>query len=792
MSTDPGPAEEPGVEILPPTPTQQLLDALEGAAVLVDRARAVVVDANATWRQRDRSMSIGCGLRDSVERGFGGALWEAVACAWEDSHRSSAPTALRTADGKWRLRVSAVGSERQLLQLTEARRPAQFSGTEHSLAEQVTALTAELARLHEAYDFAGVGFWRLEVETGTIWWSDETYRIHGREPGDLPPLEEAINHYAPEARTTIQRAVEAGVADLTPWDLELPFLQKDGTRIWVRTTGRAQRVGAGTVLFGAFSDISEKKVQEAEARRRDEKLASVVNGSHDGHWDWDLESNEVWYSPRYEELLGYSPGELTPSIESFADLLHPEDREMVFAAVQRHIETRVPYENEHRLLCKDGSFRWFRARGQAVWEDDGRAIRMSGATTDITIQVTTLSELEEARRSAEEASQSKSEFLANMSHEIRTPMAAILGFADLLTDPSISRQEVAPHVETIRRNGEHLLELINDILDLSKIEAGRLEVETVATSIRSEVQTVLDLMRVRANEKGLELAARFDPGIPHTIPSDPLRLRQVLTNLVGNAIKFTAEGHVRIEVDYDADRRAVAIGVEDSGIGIAEADQEHLFGAFCQADSSTTRRFGGTGLGLTISQRLAGLLGGSIHLSSKPGVGSRFTLELILSERDPQELDHPRAPLPAPRTQARGRPRAGTLEGRQVLVVDDGADNRKLLSIHLRRAGATVETLENGRLALEWMRAARASNALPDLVLMDMQMPEMDGYEATSILRREGFDLPILAVTAHAMAGDDRHCLDAGCNGYVAKPVDFAQLLKTVGEHLAQSSRHPN
>ena len=383
-----------------------------------------------------------------------------------------------------------------------------------------------------------------------------------------------------------------------------------------------------------------------------------------------------------------------------------------------------------------------------------------------------------ARDAAEQANRSKSAFLANMSHEIRTPMNAILGFTEVLRR-NIEHDETKRqrHLNTIHSSGTHLLNLINDILDLSKIEADRLEVESIPCALHRVIADVVTVMRVRADEKAISLDYQFDGPIPEAITSDPARLRQILTNLVGNAIKFTEQGGVRILTQLDEGtegRPQMVIRVVDSGIGMTPQAAARIFDPFSQADASVTRRFGGTGLGLSISRRFAEALGGGITVTSEPGVGSVFVVRIDAGPID----DVPRI-VPSRQEMESSTEDEEHLVIRlpemSVLLVDDGDENRDLMSVVLEEAGADYDTAENG---LEAVKKARLRQW--DVILMDMQMPVMDGYTATRKLREEGYDKPIIALTAHAMQGAEQECLDAGCTGFLTKPIDFDRLIVTL------------
>jgi signal transduction histidine kinase/ActR/RegA family two-component response regulator len=394
-------------------------------------------------------------------------------------------------------------------------------------------------------------------------------------------------------------------------------------------------------------------------------------------------------------------------------------------------------------------------------------------------------DLRRAKEIAEAASQAKSDFLANMSHEIRTPMTAILGFADLLVEHGQQDEMPAERrdaVDTIRRNGEYLLRLINDILDLSKIEAGKLTPERKACYPARLLAEVESLVRVRSAAKGLTLRVGFDGPMPETILSDPTRLRQILINLLGNAIKFTEVGTVELTARLisTGHEPSIEFDVTDTGLGMTGEQTERLFEPFSQADTSASRNYGGTGLGLAISKRLAQALGGDVILvASEPGHGSRFRVTLptgpLENVRMVSQIAHevrPDAAAPAGASEAE-------LDCR-VLLAEDGPDNQRLVSHFLRKAGADVTIVENGKLALETALATRTQGPPFAVILMDMQMPVMNGYDATRALRDAGYDGPIVALTAHAMSGDRDTCLAAGCDEYVTKPVNRGELIALV------------
>jgi signal transduction histidine kinase/CheY-like chemotaxis protein/HPt (histidine-containing phosphotransfer) domain-containing protein len=424
---------------------------------------------------------------------------------------------------------------------------------------------------------------------------------------------------------------------------------------------------------------------------------------------------------------------------------------------------------------------------------DERTRRLSAANTALQIEIFERSRAEtEAVRilkQAEAASRTKSEFLANMSHEIRTPMTSILGFSERLLDESLNDTDKIEAISMIRRNGDYLLQIINDILDISKIEAGKLTIERIPCSPRQIVAEVHSAMDVRASIEGLEFGVEWRGPLPERIVTDPVRLKQVLLNLVGNAIKFTPKGSVRLSVEFvpgeldDLTPPSLRFSVIDTGIGMEPETLERLFRAFSQADSSTTRRFGGTGLGLSISKHLVERLGGSISVESTAGSGSVFTFSIETGDIADvpmiavQELSFlaefagadPRRPLPH-------------MEGARILLAEDGEDNRRLISYILATAHAQVDIARDGREAVQLALAAQQSGDPYHAILMDMQMPVLDGYAATKRLREQGCWSPIIALTAHAMATDRVKCLEAGCDDFCTKPIVRATFLATVAQ----------
>lgn len=477
------------------------------------------------------------------------------------------------------------------------------------------------------------------------------------------------------------------------------------------------------------------------------------------------------------ELLGY-PHEhfIGRELWEIGVSTDAENSKRAMASLQKLGQTR--YE-DLPLEHKDGRHIPVEFVSNVYTEGDREVIQCN--IRDITARRLIEVELGIAKADAEAANRSKSEFLANMSHEIRTPMNAILGFADMMVHKDHDTTGRIECAQIIQRNALHLLELINEILDLSKIEARQMNVDRVPCDLPALLSEVVSLMRPRAVEKGLKFGVTFHGPIPHQIQSDPTRLRQILINLLGNARKFTESGEIDLHVTDEGAGGAnilLRVDVVDSGIGMSSEQLGRLFQPFVQGNDSITRKFGGTGLGLAISQRLATLLSGAITVDSEVGKGSTFTLRIDGGSSEGVEQLHGLTEATLPAGIHRGAQADIRLGGR-ILLVEDGRDNQRLLRAQLSDAGADVISAENGQVAVDL-----ATTQPFDLILMDMQMPVLDGYGATRELRRRGLAIPIIALTAYAMAEDRDRCMASGCSAYLTKPTTEETLLKTVSQHL--------
>jgi PAS domain S-box-containing protein len=495
-------------------------------------------------------------------------------------------------------------------------------------------------------------------------------------------------------------------------------------------------------------------------------LLAVAN--HKGYF---IELNEAW-----SELLGYSLEELKS--KPWIDFLHPDDYASALKVNDKLIAGMTLIEFQNRYRTSRGDYRWL------MWSALPVGDVFYCSARDITDLKRVESSLSRSREIAVSASNAKTRFLANMSHEIRSPMNSVIGYADLLTETQLPDRLRIEYAQRIKRSGEHLIAIIDDILDLSKVEAGELKIEKRHFSVVDLISDCVRSLVVLAKNKDLDLSLSFQTPMPATIESDSIRLRQILMNMLSNSIKFTEHGSIRLSVtalgpSQTPDR--LRLEVEDTGIGIKPKQQATLFKPFTQADASITRRYGGTGLGLNLSRQLAQALGGDLVLAwSEPGKGSRFALTIPCGDLTNVPLVRFDAPgTPAPVAPERTRTVKPGLENVRILLVEDSPDNRALMRIYLSREGALLQTAVDGQ---EGMEKAIAQDF--DVVLMDMAMPVLDGIEATRRLRQAGYSKPIIALTAHALKEEVQRSLDAGCEAHVSKPVDRRELVQVINRYL--------
>ncbi len=548
------------------------------------------------------------------------------------------------------------------------------------------------------------------------------------------------------------------------------LLEGGGTRR-ILEKARVSHDPSGTVvrIDGAIIDISELELNILDPDSIENRFARALSGTQDALWELDLTTNTPWFENRFETLLGYSSEEFAEFRHQFHTLVHPDDLEIRRLNTENHLEKNTAYDVEFRLRHKLGHYEWVRSRGQAQRDAGGKPLRLTGSMQLITERKLAEKAALDARVAAEAANKAKSRFLANMSHEIRTPMNGVIGMSQILAETVLDERQ-REYVNIIRGSAQALLSLINDVLDLSKIEADRLELENIEFDVRKLVHETACATAFQATAKGVEITGGVDRDVPTIIRGDPGRLRQIMTNLIGNAVKFTDHGHVHIDVSRIAcDDSSVKLrfDVIDTGIGIPADRIDRLFKAFSQIDSSTTRHYGGSGLGLSIVKRLAELMGGEVGVTSEPGVGSNFWVTVPFGVVARQ---------PAPKQIGAGR---------KILLVDDNPQSRTSIRMKLEVLGFRVETADDVDGALQCL--ARDSSFC--LVLADASMPVKGGLELLGLMRKDSrwATMPFVLM---ALLGSDPQAADPECrpDSIVMKPARGALLALTLDEVLSGAS----
>jgi len=653
------------------------------------------------------------------------------------------------------------------------------------LQAQTQTLREVEKRLERASLLSSEGHWEKDLTSERFWFSSSYHALLGYQDGELEPDSAEVNALVhPEdvarGRELLLDHVERGC----PFDIALRLRMKSGEYRWFRHRGMAERDADGKPLLiaGSIQDAHEQKLAEDALRLTQERLERAINGTQDGLWEMDADGSS-WHSPRVAELLGYETSELPAAANFLKRCLHPDDADAVANATRLHFQQRQPYDVEIRLLTRWGEYRWFRARASADRDSQGRPLRLSGSLQDVTQARLAREALLSATEAAESANRAKSEFLANVSHEIRTPMNGIIGMTGLLLESPLDRTQ-RDYAETIRASADSLLIVMNDILDFSKIEAGKLDIEALELDLRTTVEEAAVMLAFQAAAKNLELVVHVHPNVPDRVIGDPQRIRQCLLNLISNAIKFTREGEIVIEVSSVAlgdGRQRARFEVRDTGIGIAAGTLQNLFQPFVQADSSTTRHFGGTGLGLSIVRRLVQMMGGEVGAQSELNEGSRFWFTL---------------PLPLPAAEIQTAPASTpslvlTRVGRRVLVVDDNETNRRVLAGQLMHAGFEVSLAAGGIEAMSLLHTAAVDGQPFEVVLADHRMHDMDGATLGERINSDAqlSQARLVMLTSLDGHGDIHRFAALGFAAYLTKPIRARELLGCLDRVLAHDAK---
>ncbi|MFH1658968.1 MAG: PAS domain S-box protein [Pseudomonadota bacterium] len=654
---------------------------------------------------------------------------------------------------------------------------------------------ASAERFHAYFDHSIVGLAITSLEKGWIEVNDALCQTLGYTRDDLARMTWTELTYPEDLAPDLAQFNRMLAGEINSYAMDKRFIHKDGHLVYTRLAVSHVRKPDGSLdyVVAMVEDISDRKRSELALESSEKQLRFVLEGSELGFWDWDIAAGKVDRNERWAVMLGYTHSEIQHTVMQWTDFIHPEDRERAWDSIKAVIEGRSNmHQLEYRMLHKDGSIRWILDQASVMQRDaDGRPVRMCGTHTDIAarkqdelellqhrhhlqqlVEAQTR-ELRVAKEAAETANVAKSAFLANMSHEIRTPLNAITGMTHILRC-SVLTPEQADKINKIENAGSHLLRIINDVLDLSKIEAGKFALEDAPVHLEAMLDNVALLLGQKARDKGLRFSIET-ASIPHHLHGDATRLQQALLNYVANAIKFTEHGHITLRVNEEAQAdktTTLRFEVEDTGIGIAPEALPKLFSAFEQADNSTTRKYGGTGLGLAITRKIAEVMGGTAGVTSTPNQGSTFWFTVVL-KKSPHSAEEA--------AKARLEPVEQTIQrdhvGKRILLAEDEPINREIAQALLEDVGLQIDLAENGREAVEKSRSGNY-----DVILMDMRMPVLDGLDAAREIRQLlGHQTPpILAMTANAFAEDKDQCFEAGMDDFISKPVMPEVLYETL------------
>jgi PAS domain S-box-containing protein len=622
-------------------------------------------------------------------------------------------------------------------------------------------------RMTLAEDVAGFGVWEVDVATGIMTLSPGAAALSGFERvAQQREGPEVLAHIVSEDQSTVLEAVQRAIQYGEPYRVECRVATHDGALRWIRSQARVETEGGRPVrVTGAIIDITREKQLLEELNERANLLSLAERAAGFGIWEMDLAARTVRGSQAWAELEECADGVNGVDVEVVREVVHPEDRHLLEEASARSFATGQPYIVEFRILPRDGVVKWRRSTAQVQFSG-GQPRRIIGASIDITREKAMV-------EAAEASSRAKSQFLANMSHEIRTPMNGVLGMTGLLLDTHLSPEQ-REFAETVRTSAEALLEIINDILDFSKIEAGKMVIEAYPFDLRQLLEEVVDMLAPKASEKGLDLLVDYAVTAPTRFVGDATRVRQVVTNLAGNAVKFTSSGHIVLSVDCTSpggSNGQLRLTVKDTGIGIPPAKLGSLFEKFAQGDASTTRRYGGTGLGLAISKRLVELMGGAIAVASREGEGSTFSFSLPLPVAAPPEKDH-----------------VPELDGRRALIVHPDAESRRVLLNQLAGCGLATSGCATGLEMEETVGRAYATGRPFDLVLADGSAagvtPAALGAMKSDIWMR---DVALVICTSLGHRASHPFFLAQGAAACIVKPVRHARLKETLISALARA-----
>lgn len=657
---------------------------------------------------------------------------------------------------------------------------------EFSLQAKRKELAETSDLLEKSSEAAQIGWWQVNLTNMTTLWSKVTREIHEVDEHYIPNVESGINFYKEGwSRARITELFTACVEDGKAYDEELLIITAKGKEKWVRAIGLLDTSNPAELrTYGLFQEIDEIKRSRSAYMEMVQRLELATNAAKIGVWDWDVKADVLEWDHWMYRIYGVSPMTGNKAYDIWLQSLYPEDRAPAAEAANLALQGLEPFDCEFRIIRPDNQIRYIQANAITEFDEHGNAKRMTGVNFDITAKKVSEQEQQRAREAAEAANRAKSEFLATMSHELRTPMNGILGMLSLALRSQLSH-DVRHKLTIAEESAKTLLVILNDILDFSKVESGKLDLDPTDFAIQPLLESCCKATLFKADEKNIPLTLSFHNETGHHYANgDAGRIRQILTNLLNNAIKFTAAGKIDVDahlIAHDPSTFILRCAVRDTGIGVAPDKIASLFESFTQADASTTRKYGGTGLGLSICKKLCELMDGDIYATSTEGVGSCFEFFVHLKSTNITWVDDANQPTKIePMGIHPGKTMSTTEqvswpENTRILVVEDNEINQMVAEDLLDDIGLSCDIANNG---LEAIHALKNANPPFTLILMDCQMPELNGYDATQKIRsgeagEHNTRIPIIAMTANALKGDKEKCLDAGMSAYITKPLEY-------------------
>lgn len=666
--------------------------------------------------------------------------------------------------------------------------------TDFKLVEE--ALNRSRDRLFKAIEATNDGMWDWRVNTDKVYFDARFYTMMGYEPLEFQPaMHEWMDRIHPDDIRNVKQQLEQHLTGRSgQWLIEYRFLAKNGEWVWVLNKGKVferDENGSPLRMVGTHSDISLRKKTEEELQKRndeletiyeqlqisEEKFRQLAENTEDVFWLRD-DDRIIYINPAFDKIWGRDREEVILDPMIVKQWVHPEDQGFLNMWMGFEAFKKQQYILEKfRIFKPDGEIRWLWSRMFAVFNDSQQIIRIAGITTDITEQKLTEEALITAKEKALESDHLKSAFLANISHEIRTPMNGIIGFAELLKDNSLTADVRDQYVNVITKSSEQLLHIIDDIIDISKIEANQLKLNKIAVTVASllkDLKLFFDNEKAQIGKHNVQLVVEFDPMLDEfVVYTDESRLRQVFMNLIYNALKFTDYGNVKFGFNLRTNDQVIEFFVKDSGIGIAPDQQANIFKRFRQLDDAHTRKFGGTGLGLAICEGLIKLLGGQIWVKSEQGKGSQFFFTIPLAAKAEIKTKIKKGPVFV---------ESYNWAGKSILIVEDDEVNQEFLVAVLSPTSAKIHTAVTGEEAVKFCKSGNPV----DLVLMDIRLPKMNGFDAFAKIREVYPEVPVIAQTAFAMSEDATRCLDVGFSDYVSKPINRKHLLAMINRLMIE------